>query len=201
MKDDAAQQAVEELISLYAAGALPADEHQSVEERLHRGWPEGQAAWEALQPGIEAMLLAIPAGYLPTDLKERLLSQLPRTVAAQALIPKKPASPPGGILFQHQRDAEFVPTPYPGITIRMLHLDQAGAKFSALLRVAPGAKYPSHHHDGIEECLVLEGTLMVGETRMEAGDYQRAEADSDHVDQWSETGALLYINAPLSLLG
>lgn len=201
MKDDAARQAVEELISLYAAGALPADEHQSVEARLQSGWPEGQAAWKALQPGIEAMLLAIPAGLLPTDLKDRLLNQLPRAVVAQTLIPKIPPHAPAGIIFQHQRDASFVPTPYPGITMRLLHVDQTGAKFSALLRVAPGAKYPSHHHDGVEECLVLEGTLMVGNTRMVVGDYQRAEEDSDHVDQWSETGALLYINAPLSLLG
>jgi len=201
MKDDAAREAVEEQISLYAAGALPAGEHQSVEERLQRGWPEGQAAWAALQPGIEAMLLAIPAASLPVDLKDRLLQQLPRSVATQALIPKATPAAPGGITFQHQRDANFIPTPYPGITMRLLHVDQAGAKFSALLRVAPGAKYPSHHHDGVEECLVLEGTLMVGNTRMVTGDYQRAEPDSDHVDQWSETGALLYINAPLSLLG
>ncbi|HQR07489.1 MAG TPA: cupin domain-containing protein [Gemmatales bacterium] len=201
MKHDAAYQAVDELISLYAAGALPPEEHRSVEERLRQGWPEGQAAWKSLQPGIEAMLLAIPAGFLPTDLKERLLQQLPRAVAVQTLIPKTVPVAPGGIIFQHQRDASFVPTPYPGIAMRLLHLDQACSKFSALLRVAPGAKYPSHHHDGVEECLVLEGTLMVGDTRMVAGDYQRAEAHSDHVDQWSETGALLYINAPLSLLG
>ncbi|MFT3880658.1 MAG: cupin domain-containing protein [Gemmatales bacterium] len=201
MKDRAAQEAVEELISLYAAGALPADERQSVEERLQQGWPEGQAAWQALQPGIEAMLLAIPAGLLPSDLKHRLLSQLPRMVTSQSLIPPTAPVKPAGISFQHQRDAEFVPTPYPGITMRMLHLDQKGSKFSALLRVAPGATYPHHHHDGVEECLVLEGTLMVGDTRMVVGDYQRAEEHSDHVDQWSETGALLYINAPLSLLG
>lgn len=201
MKDEAAREAVEELISLYASGALPAEEHRSVEERLHRGWPEGQAAWEALQPGIEAMLQAIPAASLPTNLKERLLQQLPRAVSAHSLIPKTTPATTGGIIFQHQRDANYVPTPYPGITMRLLHVDQAGAKFSALLRVEPGAKYPSHHHDGVEECLVLEGSLMVGNTRMVAGDYQRAEPHSEHVEQWTETGALLFINAPLSLLG
>jgi len=34
---------------------------------------------------------------------------------------------------------------------------------------------------------------------MKAGDYQRAEADSDHVEQWTDTGALLYLSAPADL--
>jgi uncharacterized protein HemY len=47
---------------------------------------------------------------------------------------------------------------------------------------------------------VLEGELLVGGVRMKAGDYQRAEPGTAHADQWSDTGALLYITGPISLL-
>jgi len=36
---------------------------------------------------------------------------------------------------------------------------------------------------------------------MRAGDYQRAEADSDHVEQWTDTGALVYLIGPEDLFG
>lgn len=195
------QEAVYELIALYAAGALPQAEQQEVEERLRQGWPEGEAAWQEMQPALQSLLQTQPPEEPSPALKARLLEMLPQAKPVQAIIP--PASIPSlaGITFQHQRDAAFMPTPYPGISIRMLHVDQKQKQFSALMKVEPGAVYPHHHHDGYEECLVLEGTLMVGDTKMVAGDYQRADAGSDHVDQWSETGALLYINAPLSLLG
>lgn len=190
----------EEQLTLYAAGALPVAEATAVEEQLRHSSAEGWQHWQSLQPVVDALLAAIPERMPSPGVKGKLLSQLPCSKPVEALIPS-PLRSPAGILFQHERDAEFVPTPYPGITLRLLHVDQAQQKFSALLRLSPGAKYPSHHHDGVEECLVLEGTLWVGNTKMTVGDYQRAEADSDHVDQWSETGALLYINAPLSLMG
>ena len=47
---------------------------------------------------------------------------------------------------------------------------------------------------------MLEGSLWVGGVHMKAGDYQRVEAGVDHVEQWSDTGALAFITAPLELL-
>jgi anti-sigma factor ChrR (cupin superfamily) len=66
--------------------------------------------------------------------------------------------------------------------------------------VAPGATYPAHPHSGPEECLVLEGDLTAFGVRMTAGDYQRVEPGTEHAEQRSETGALLYLTAPLSML-
>ena len=193
--------ATEELLALYAAGALSEVERQAIEDRLRQGWPDGQETWDDMQSSLEKVFHSLPQEQPPAQLKERLLTRLPRAVSASVLLHQQAKPSPAGIVFQHQRDAQFVPTPYPGITMRLLHVDQQARQFSALLKVEPGAVYPHHHHDGHEECLVLEGTLLVGDIRMVAGDFQRAEPDSDHVDQWSDTGALLYINAPLSLLG
>ncbi len=74
------------------------------------------------------------------------------------------------------------------------------AQLTCLKRLEPGAVYPSHPHDGPEECLVLDGEIIVGDVRMRKGDYQRAEPNSQHIEQRSETGALIYLSAPMSLL-
>jgi quercetin dioxygenase-like cupin family protein len=117
-----------------------------------------------------------------------------------ALFARLAAPPTDGPRFRFATDGAFAPTPFPGMTIRMLNLDPARKQFSAMIRLEPGAVYPSHAHDGPEECVVLEGELLVGGVRMKAGDYQRAEPGTAHADQWSDTGALLYVTGPASLL-
>lgn len=108
--------------------------------------------------------------------------------------------PTGGPRFRFAAAGDFLPTPFPGMSIRMLNLDPDRRQFTAMIRLEPGATYPSHAHDGPEECVVLEGELLVGGVRMTAGDYQRAEPGSEHADQWSDTGALLFVTGPASLL-
>ena len=59
--------------------------------------------------------------------------------------------------------------------------------------MAAGSSYPGHLHGGVEECLVLEGDLQVEGEELRAGDYQRAEASSQHGTQWTKNGCLLLI--------
>lgn len=124
----------------------------------------------------------------------------PPAGAKAALFTRVSAPPSDGPRFRFAGDGAFVPTPFPGMTIRMLNLDRERKQFTAMIRLEPGATYPGHAHDGPEECVVLEGELLVGGVRMKAGDYQRAEPGTEHADQWSDTGALLYVSGPASLL-
>jgi anti-sigma factor ChrR (cupin superfamily) len=66
-----------------------------------------------------------------------------------------------------------------------------------LVRMTEGASYPSHRHAAAEECLVLEGDLIVGEDVLRAGDFQRSEAGSVHPPQSTRAGCLLYILSSL----
>lgn len=50
----------------------------------------------------------------------------------------------------------------PGITYRVLKVDQELKRQSLLVRMQPGAIYQSHAHDIDEECLVIEGDLRYG---------------------------------------
>jgi hypothetical protein len=195
--------ATAEAVALYAAGALPPADARAFEDRLAAGWPAAAAELARTDPAVMALAAGVPAVEPPPRVRAELLARL-------ADVPPDEPSPADqaraadalpGLLFRFADDEPFAATPYPGVAVRVLHLDRPGRRFTALLRLAPGARYPGHHHDGPEECLVLAGSLIVGGVRMRPGDYQRAAADSDHAEQWTDTGATLYLTAPVSLLG
>lgn len=180
---------IDEVVALYAAGALPSDDHRAFEERLATGWPEAEAELARMGAAVSALASDLPVVPPPAGAKDRLLARLPSL-----------GGPPG-VTFQFRDEGDFAPTPYPGVAIRVLHVDRPRRQFSAVMRLDAGARYPGHRHDGPEECLVLDGSLMVGDVRMRAGDYQRSEAGSDHAEQWTDTGAVVYLTAPLGMLG
>lgn len=131
-------------------------------------------------------LADVPAVEPSAGLKDRLLAALP------------PADPPG-LSFDLAADATFRPFRRPGVSVRLLHLDEPARRFTCLLRLEPGASLGEHSHDGAEECLVLEGTLEVAGRTLRPGDYQRAEPGSPHAEQRSPGGCLLFLTGPLSL--
>ena len=110
-----------------------------------------------------------------------------------------PADPPG-LTVRLADPAAFRPTGRPGVSIRLLHTDRVARRFSAYLRLDPGASLQPHTHDGAEECVVLSGSITVAGRTLAAGDYQLAEAGSPHAEQVSADGCLLFLTGPLSLL-
>ena len=65
-----------------------------------------------------------------------------------------------------------------------------------LLKMLPGASLPQHHHDGVEQCYVLEGDFRVGGETYGAGDFQCALPGSTHQPIHTVGGALVLIVAP-----
>jgi quercetin dioxygenase-like cupin family protein len=170
----------DERAAVFAAGATPPDEVGALDAALAEA-----AGFGAV---VEELTGAIPPVEPPPDARAKLLAALaPRGAAV-------------GISFRFAADGEFSPTRHPGISSRVLHIDHARRLVTVLLKLEPGAVYPAHSHDGPEECLVLEGEVLVGGVRMCKGDYQRAEPGSEHVVQRSDTGALLFLTAPVSLM-
>jgi anti-sigma factor ChrR (cupin superfamily) len=187
MRSFLAEHDTEQLVTLYAAGALAPDEVTEFERRCAAGWPEAQEMLDALTTPIAELAADIPPVAPPPELRAAIL---------KSVAPK----PPHGYTILGSDDSAFHPLPYPGISMRLLNVDRDRQTFSCLMRFAPGARLPAHPHAEAEECIVLEGTLMVGDVRMRAGDYQRVEAGVNHVEQWSDTGGLAFITAPLELL-
>jgi len=176
----------DESAAVFAAGAMPADEAAAFEAILTAGAAELGAVGD-FAPVVVALAAAVPPVEPPPGAREKLLGSLPPPEAA-------------GVHFRFAGDGAFTPTRYPGVSVKLLHLDGERRQFTVLMKLEPGAVYPAHAHDGPEECVVVEGEILVGGVRMRQGDYQRAEPGSEHVDQRSETGALLFVTAPVSLM-
>lgn len=79
------------------------------------------------------------------------------------------------------------------ISIKVLHQDPINKVQTALWRLKPGAVITAHRHENDEDCLVLEGSIQVGDHLLHAGDFHKMEKGSFHSDLHSKEGALLYL--------
>jgi len=83
-----------------------------------------------------------------------------------------------------------------GLFVKILRFDEQQQRPpSILLKFNPGAKYPYHNHPGGEELFVLQGSCMVNDTVMNAGDYLYTPAGFKHAVK-TETGCELLLIIP-----
>ncbi|XOV79736.1 MAG: cupin domain-containing protein [Aestuariibacter sp.] len=83
------------------------------------------------------------------------------------------------------------------ISVKVLHQDVKNKIQIAIWKLQPGANIQSHQHMNDEECLVLEGTIRIGEHRLAAGDFHFMQKDSVHPPITTDDGALLYLKHDL----
>jgi quercetin dioxygenase-like cupin family protein len=187
----------DERAALYLAGAMTPAEEIAFETELADGDAQSVRAVNDFAPAVRALLDCPPVAP-PPGLRAAVLAQLPPpNPRASDRVPAKRSK---GIRYRFADDADFRPTGSPGVSVRLLHMDAANRRFTCLVRMAPGSTLPGHAHDGPEECVVLDGELLTHGVRMRKGDYQRVEPGTEHADQFSETGCLLYLTGPASLL-
>ena len=179
---------------LYAVGALSRAEREEFEALL--------AAGEVDPEEIEEHLQTI------TEIAEEIASVMPaprravKDVLMAAIAPSQGSSSEGSssaeeqiFVFAHEGEWQEM---IPGIMIKILFHDAEHSRTTLLVRLEPGAVYPSHRHQGIEECLVLEGDLHVDGTVLRRGDFTVAMDEKVHIDTHSEEGCLLLISSPMN---
>ena len=96
-------------------------------------------------------------------------------------------------VVSHAADAEWLPSPLPGVERRML--DRVGAEVAratSIVRYLPGARFASHVHGGGEEILVLKGVFSDERGDYPAGTYIRNPPGSAHAPL-SREGCLLFV--------
>lgn len=81
----------------------------------------------------------------------------------------------------------------PGVMAKVLFSDPVSRRVTALVRMAPGTSYAPHRHTEAEELYVLEGGCFCAGRELTAGDYHRAEAETEHHDTSSDDGCLLLV--------
>jgi anti-sigma factor ChrR (cupin superfamily) len=94
-----------------------------------------------------------------------------------------------GITLYRPKAIEWRPFPLlEGVTVKAFHRELAGVVLHGLVRMAPGAKIPKHRHASVEDILLVEGTLVIGDVTMRAGEYCHAEAGSVHARSHAPSG-------------
>jgi quercetin dioxygenase-like cupin family protein len=174
---------VAETAALYAVGKLPEEEARRFEQRLQSGCPYCMAELQGCQRAVEELVLvADPVAPAP-GLEAKLLERIGGSPKAGAeVVSNEPT-------IVRQDESDWVDSPQPGVKLRFLH-----RKRTMLVKMDPGARYPSHVHALDEQCLVLEGSVQDGEGRIaRAGDYVFMAKGSTHPPFFSENGALFLI--------
>jgi len=83
----------------------------------------------------------------------------------------------------------------PGIERKVLH--RGSETMSYLLRFAPGAVLPAHRHPVDEECVVLEGRLIIGDLVLPAGSFHRVPKDVLDADSTTDEGCVIYLRGAI----
>ncbi len=125
--------------------------------------PEERDAFESLLAACDPIAMVEAKTFL--DIVESLLP---------------PAPLPSGFRVIRQSQNSTRPTPYPGVSVEVLHIDRIACTVTSILTFEPGAKYPSHRHTVAEQCLVLSGDVSTASLELTTGDFQVAAADSIH---------------------
>jgi anti-sigma factor ChrR (cupin superfamily) len=163
---------IEELALADAAGALDAAEQAELRRLVATLPVDLQSEVARLYDLTE--ILATADGPAPSpQVRERLMARI--------LGPSR--------YTQTADEADWLDSGIPGLKLRILALDRERDIVTMLIRGEPGARYPSHRHTKPEECYVLRGTVIIEGRVLGPGDFQHADADSEHGEIYTADGA------------
>ena len=143
---------------------------------------------ESLTPDDEQLVGgAVKPAELSAEQRERMRERILRRV-------REPA--PENTYTVRVAEGEWVRTS-PTSEVKLVRRDWSTNNQSMLVRLAPGAEIVTHSHTQEEECVVLEGEVLIGEHCFRAGDVHIARPGATHVGLRTRTGCLLYIRSEI----
>lgn len=168
--------------ALYCLNALPVEEHSRFEQRLKSGCAFCLAEAGGYAQVIEELAALVPAEQPDPAVRDRLFARIGG--ASETL-----SDLPAHMKLDRASDQKWQPLPFPGVEVRPL----LGRK-TLLVRMQPGAVYPSHEHTQAEQCYVLEGSIQDDSgITARAGDFVCMAAGSTHGEIRTETGCVFLI--------
>jgi quercetin dioxygenase-like cupin family protein len=100
-----------------------------------------------------------------------------------------------GVVLVHPDSALWQPhAVIAGITVKVLFREPRSGLCTSLVRLAPGAVLPRRRHAASEELLVVSGVATIGTTEIRAGEYCRAEIDTEQDAISTTSGCTLFIS-------
>ncbi len=182
-------EAFAEAVALFVAGALSPEEQRAFEQSLLVALFHQRRQLSRDAAVLDALATATPALTPPPGIKSALMARVHADAQARIGSPSDEQTP----FLTLRTDAGHWTDLAPGVQARTLLDDRSINRVTMLIRMEPGADYPDHHHDGLEECYVIEGSLNIAGTVLAKGDYQRCLPHTDHGRSFSTTGCLLLI--------
>ena len=166
-----------ELVCAYAVEAL-APRKIALAEAHVAACPECRSELASLRPLVDRF------ACWPIDVlrpPRALQSCLATRIAAETGTPAVP--PPAA----HWSEPDWQQVA-PGIECKLLATDSERHRVSMLVRLAPGASYPSHTHADAEDLHLLDGELWIDERKLLPGDYNYGAPGAGDDRVWSEAG-------------
>ena len=185
---------LQEKALLASFGLAENDYEQEILEAASKGDTSALAELNAYREVLAQVAQTITAVNPPTGLKNKLLARIAS---------KKPKLPPGW--QTHEPGFDYVLSgqglwqdgPIAGMKFQMLHYDKKAGLLTQLIKLEPGSIFPPHRHGAAEQCLVLDGKVSIGSLHLGKGDFNLAQAGTDHGEMTTEEGCLLLlINNP-----
>jgi quercetin dioxygenase-like cupin family protein len=124
------------------------------------------------------------------------LSQADRKSMHDRIIDRIAAAPPPRTYTVRAADGGWLPAG-PGVEIKVLRMDREFNNQTVLFRMQPGSRIVPHPHNQEEECLVIEGEILIGDHRVGPGDMHIALPGARHPPILAPTGALLCIRSEI----
>lgn len=188
MKHSVADDQIREQLALYALGALSQQEARVVEHHLAEGCEVCASELQTFESVVEALAFAVPPATPPAGVRAKLISGLVEETQA--------VSPPLREALTNYslraNEGQWKETAQ-GVFEKHLFSDERRGTVTTLIKMMPGIKLPSHRHEGLEECLVIEGDFHVGSEEFRPGDYRCAMAGTIDETPFSINGTLLLI--------
>ena len=172
---------LDELAAEYALGTLEGEELERLEADLANDSQAQRtvAEWQAF--------VALIADAPPTQPKPQLWRQIEDAVHREI-------DSDASMWTIRDGTGEWI-TVLPGVEKQTLFVDHNTNTESFYLRLAPGSNVPAHEHETAEECLMLSGSMEIGDLRLESGDYHVAAAGTQHEPIVSREGAVVFVRA------
>ncbi len=186
---------------LHALGALDGPEVEAYRRLLEDEGAEAQAAraeLAACQRTTAQIGAAVRPVVPPPSLKAGLMARIQSE-------PQQTAVSLPGFTFIRSSEGTWV-EPLPGMRLKVLHVDPATQRTTAIVKFAPGYRHAPHRHDQTEELFVLEGGCVCQGQALFPGDYHRSDAQSIHGETSTEDGCTLLVifsprNQPVGSVG
>ncbi len=208
--------AVAETLEALTKSTAPSDPPSSTDDLKTRGRPSISAQPNVTPPppsarapagGVEGFSSAVSSPSVPavrpsnpaTGATQMMgtpppspATLTPRSMAAADKPLRTIVSP--GVTIVRPDASTWQPHPTAaGVTLKLLYRDPRSGVYTALIRLAPGAKLPRRRHVAPEEALLVAGIALVGPHEMRPGEYCRAESETVHDPITTTTGCTFFV--------